>query len=64
MAVSIYLLAPIVIGTMTFSLQTSLYYAYEYVFLLLIGDVTLVMLVSMLVAPTLEMTVVEGQKEI
>lgn len=64
MALSIYLMAPIVIGSLTFSLQTSLYYDIQAVFLLLIGDVTLILVVSLIVTMTLELSVVEAQKEI
>jgi hypothetical protein len=64
MALTIYLIAPVVIGAMTFSLQTSLYYSYEGVFLLLIGDTTLILVLSLLLTSTLEMTCAEAQKEI
>jgi peptidoglycan/LPS O-acetylase OafA/YrhL len=64
MSLSIYLATPLVIGITTYSLQTSLYYSYETVFLLLIGDLVLIMLLGLILAMCLEMPFVHAQKEL
>lgn len=57
-------MAPVVIGVTTYSLQTSLYYSYEEVFLLFIGDLVLIMLTALIMTACLEMPFIEAQKEL
>jgi peptidoglycan/LPS O-acetylase OafA/YrhL len=64
MAFSIYLATPLVIGVTTYSLQTSLYYSYENIFVLLLGDLVLIMLVGLILTACLEMPFVEAHKEL
>lgn len=64
MAMTIYLMAPVVIGISTFSLQSAIYYSYESIGLFLLGDLTILIVVSLIAMSIVEMPFVEAHKEI
>lgn len=63
-SISFYLMSPLVIGFTTYSLQSSIYYSMESVFLLLIGDLVLSLFLSLIMASCLELPINYLQKYI